>query len=245
MLGDFRIYSGEFQPSLPGCRKSCGERRADRTRRIDSDIPLSLWHKSMAELAGWMGAGLANSSPGADCIHRVSLAVESVGGTPHGNHLSHGSRRSFAGQWGSGTLILSVILLRQDLAHRNGKTLLELAVAVALVVVSLSLLISHISHRPHSPMYNFNFGGVLRGVCLVLSEPLPGSFSPDAGSLGWVFGVDYFDIARSSFILRLARLARVQKRGIRLIALLHGVCSQLVGQSQQCNDCQPTRGTWT
>ena len=51
-------------------------------------------------------------------------------------------------------LILSVILLRQYLAHRNGKTLLELAVAVALVVVSLSLLISHISHRPHSPMYS-------------------------------------------------------------------------------------------
>lgn len=65
-------------------------------------------------------------------------------------------------------LILSVILLRQYLAHTNGKTLLELAVAVALVVVSLTLLISP---QPHSPMYNFNFGGVLRGVCLVLANP--------------------------------------------------------------------------
>ena len=77
------------------------------------------------------------------------------------------------------------------------------------------------------------------------SEPLPGSFSLDAGSLGRVFGVDYFDIARSSFILRLARLARAQKRGIRLIALLHRACSSLLGNAQQCNDCQRARGTWT
>jgi len=65
-------------------------------------------------------------------------------------------------------LILSVILLGQFLAHRNGKTFLELALAAALVVVSLALLISH---RPHSGMYNFNFRGVLRGVCLVLANP--------------------------------------------------------------------------
>ena len=65
-------------------------------------------------------------------------------------------------------LILSVILLGQYLAHRNGKTFLELALAAALVVVSLTLLISH---RPHSGMHNFNFGGVLRGVCLVLANP--------------------------------------------------------------------------
>jgi hypothetical protein len=62
-------------------------------------------------------------------------------------------------------LILSVILLRQYLAHRNGKTLLELGLAVALVVVSLTLLISH------SEMYDFNFEGVLRGICLVLANP--------------------------------------------------------------------------
>ena len=65
-------------------------------------------------------------------------------------------------------LILFVILLGQYLAHRNGKTFLELALAAALVVVSFTLLILH---RPHSGMYNFNFGGVLRGVCLVLANP--------------------------------------------------------------------------
>jgi len=70
---------------------------------LDSDIPLSLWHKSVADLAVRIDAGLANSNPGADCIHRVPLAVDSVGGTPHDNHLSHGSRRSFGGQWASGT----------------------------------------------------------------------------------------------------------------------------------------------
>src|SRR6266508_735607 len=64
---------------------------------------LSLWHKSVADLAVRIDAGLANSNPGADCIHRVPLAVDSVGGTPHDNHLSHGSRRSFGGQWASGT----------------------------------------------------------------------------------------------------------------------------------------------
>lgn len=62
-------------------------------------------------------------------------------------------------------LILSVILLGEYLAHRNGKTFLELALAAALVVVSLTLLISH------SEMYDFNFGGALRGVCLILANP--------------------------------------------------------------------------
>ena len=65
-------------------------------------------------------------------------------------------------------LILSVILLRQYLAHRNHKTLLELALAVALVVVSLALLISHL---PRSGMYNFDVGRVLRGICLVIANP--------------------------------------------------------------------------
>jgi hypothetical protein len=81
-------------------------------------------------------------------------------------------------------LILSVILLGQYLAHKNGKTFFELALAAALVVFSLTL---PISHRPHSEMYNFNFEGVLRGICLVLANPfLDLSLSPPdhiAGSL--------------------------------------------------------------
>jgi hypothetical protein len=65
-------------------------------------------------------------------------------------------------------LILSVILLRQYLAHRNGKTLLELAVAVALVVVSLTLLISP---QAAFPDVQFQFRGSAARVCLVLANP--------------------------------------------------------------------------
>ena len=81
-------------------------------------------------------------------------------------------------------LILSVIFLRQYLAHRNSKTLLELALTAALFVVSLIFLISH---QPHSEMHTFNLWKVLRGVCLVLANPfLDLSLSPEdhlAGSL--------------------------------------------------------------
>jgi hypothetical protein len=72
---------------------------------------------------------------------------------------------------GSGLLVpllLSAILLGQYLARRNSKTLLELALAAALFVVSLIFIISH---RPHSEMYTFNFGEMLRGICLILANP--------------------------------------------------------------------------
>jgi len=72
-------------------------------------------------------------------------------------------------------LILFVILLGQYLAHRNGKTFLELflelAVAAALFVVSLILLISHGPHSEMYKFYDFNFWRVLRGVCLILANP--------------------------------------------------------------------------
>jgi hypothetical protein len=67
-------------------------------------------------------------------------------------------------------LILSAILLRQYLAHRNRKTLVEPVLAAALFVASL---IFQILHLPNSRMYNFNFWGVFRGFCLVLANPFP------------------------------------------------------------------------
>jgi len=65
-------------------------------------------------------------------------------------------------------LIISAILLGQSFAHRNRKTLVELALAAALFVLSFFFLISHWTH---SRLYNFNFWRVLRGVCLVLANP--------------------------------------------------------------------------
>jgi hypothetical protein len=74
-------------------------------------------------------------------------------------------------------LILSVILLGQYLARRNGNTFLESALAAALFVVSLILLTSNPSQsevynfRLDSGFYDFNFWRVLRGVCLILANP--------------------------------------------------------------------------
>jgi hypothetical protein len=156
----------------------------DRTRRIDSNFHLSLRHKSVAELAAGAPAVLANSSAGADRSDRVPLALESVAYAPHDPGLSHDSPVLSYGNGLLVPLILSVIFLRQYLAHRNSKTLLELALTAALFVVSLIFLISH---QPHSEMHTFNLWKVLRGVCLVLANPfLDLSLSPPdhlAGSL--------------------------------------------------------------
>jgi len=74
-------------------------------------------------------------------------------------------------------LILSVILLGQYLARREGSTFLELSLAAALFVVSLILLIWNPSQsevynfRRHPEFYDFNFWRVLRGTCLILANP--------------------------------------------------------------------------